>query len=146
MASTNAPAAGNGRSRSIAETLPPPSAESVPEALRAHRRIDTHHPQLPFWREALGDASPGLGLVEPDRIVHGSDNPYVTPEKAAGFGARLDAYRLGGGDESQDEAESADAVLHEAVDHGNAERLLPRLTARIAVSTGTTAGATTQEH
>lgn len=59
-----------------------------------------------------------LALADPGRIVYGSDFPYVTPEKIAGFAERLDAYPL-------------DAELREAIDHGNAEQVLPGLAARI---------------
>lgn len=81
-----------------------------------------------------------LELADPGRIVYGSDHPYVTAEKATGFAARLDAYALEGA-----AAATAGTVLHEAVDHGNAERLLPRLADRIEKTTGpTTAGFTSK--
>mgnify|MGYP001686403041 CR=1 FL=1 len=89
-------------------TLPPVDADRR-EQLRS------------FWFDTALTPSrysmPGLlAFARHDRIVYGSDFPYVTAQRIGGFAAVLDDWPLEEG-------------VRAAIDHANAERIMPRLAA-----------------
>ena len=74
-----------------------------------------------FWFDTALTPSrysmPGLlAFARHDRIVYGSDFPYVTAQRIGGFAAVLDDWPLEEG-------------VRAAIDHANAERIMPRLAA-----------------
>lgn len=94
-------------------SLPLPDADGAVTAAR-----------YAFFDTALS-ASPAslpsvLAFAQPGHVLHGSDWPYIPAEQGAYFDACLDAYDGWRDGEQQ------------AVNHGNAERLFPRLPRAIA--------------
>jgi aminocarboxymuconate-semialdehyde decarboxylase len=73
-----------------------------------------------YFDTALSSGHPALAglkaFTDSNRILFGSDFPYVSKEIAAGFTAKLDVY------DGLSTAERA------AINHGNAQALFPRLT------------------